>query len=148
MVLHLEANVNYLEVEFQGVKHRVPALKHQGRVWFHWQGETHVLDDSGAERSRSGEKANARPGVIVAPMPGKVTKVAVKQNEAVAKGQALVVMEAMKMEYTLEADRDGFVEDVQVQAGAQVTLGQILVRVGQNVGHDIERNVEEDKAAK
>ena len=122
--------MNYVEVEFQGSKHRVPALKYQGRLWFHWQGETHVLDNPSTGRSRSGEKANVRPGVIVAPMPGKITKVAVRTGDVVVKGQALVVMEAMKMEYTLEADRDGKVDDVQVETGAQVLLGQVLVRVG------------------
>lgn len=63
-------------------------------------------------------------------MPGKVTKVAVQKGESVTKGQALVVMEAMKMEYTLEADRDGKVNEVNVEAGRQVALGEVLVRVG------------------
>jgi acetyl/propionyl-CoA carboxylase alpha subunit len=122
--------MNWIEVEFQGAKYRIPALKFQGRLWFHWRGETHVLDNTGGTRVKSGEKANVRPGVILAPMPGKITKVTVQKGEAVSKGQALVVMEAMKMEYTLEADRDGQVEEVKVKAGAQVTLGEVLVRVG------------------
>jgi acetyl/propionyl-CoA carboxylase alpha subunit len=122
--------MTWIEVEFQGGKYRVPAMKHQGRLWFHWQGETHVLDSVGGTRTKS-ERANLRPGVIVAPMPGKVTRVAVKKGEAVSQGQALVVMEAMKMEYTLESDRGGVVEEVAVQTGAQVALGEVLVRVGE-----------------
>lgn len=120
--------MKWLEIEWQGKKLRVPALKHQGRLWFHWQGSTHVVDLSGGSR-RAGEKAKANPGVITAPMPGKVTRVSVKKNEPVNKGQALVVMEAMKMEYTLEADRDGKVAEVNVQPGMQVGLGEVLVRV-------------------
>jgi len=68
--------------------------------------------------------------VIAAPMPGKITRVAVNMGEAVTKGQALVVMEAMKMEYTLEADRDGKIEEVGVKVGQQVALGEVLLRVG------------------
>jgi biotin carboxyl carrier protein len=129
MGFHLETAVNWLEVEFQGKKLRVPALKYQGRLWFHWQGETHVVELGGG-RAKAGEKASVRPGVISAPMPGKVTRVSVKKGDVTARGQALVVMEAMKMEYTLEADRDGKVEEVSVQPGEQVSLGQVLVRLG------------------
>jgi len=123
--------MNWVEVEFQGQKYRVPAMKYQGRLWFHWQGETHVLELSTGARAKSGDKSSRQPGVIVAPMPGKITRVAVKKGEAVTQGQPLIVMEAMKMEYTLEADRDGKVEEVSAQTGAQVALGQILVRVGE-----------------
>lgn len=121
--------MNWIEVEFQGKKLRVPALKYQGRLWFHWQGETHVAELSGG-RAKSGEKASVRPGVISAPMPGKITRVSVKKGDGATRGQALVVMEAMKMEYTLEADREGCVEEVSVKPGDQVSLGQVLVRLG------------------
>ena len=122
--------MKWIEIEFQGHKYRVPVTKHQGKLWFHWRGETHVIDSSNAARRTSGEKASLRSGVIAAPMPGKVTRVSVKKGDTVKSGQALVVMEAMKMEYTLEADREGKVEEVRAQAGKQVALGEVLVRVG------------------
>lgn len=119
-----------IEFEFQGKLYRVPATKAQGRLWFHWQGETHVLDLSSGSRRTGSDRGKAHPGLIVAPMPGKVTRVSVKKGDAVQKGQALVVMEAMKMEYTLEADRDGQVTDVGASVGQQVGLGEMLVQVG------------------
>ena len=63
-------------------------------------------------------------------MPGKVTQVMVQVGATVRKGQTLLVMEAMKMEYTLAADQDGPVTEVAVQAGAQVGLGDVLVQLG------------------
>jgi len=120
--------VNRVSVEFQGKTVRVPAVKYQGKLWFHWQGETHVIELSGSRRASS-EKGKTHPGVIAAPMPGKVTQVRVAKDDAVKKGQALVVMEAMKMEYTLEADRDGKVTEVNAKLGAQVGLGEVLVRL-------------------
>ncbi len=119
-----------IELEFAGKKVRVPALKYQGRMWFHWQGATHVIDLAGSSR-RAENRAKSHPGVICAPMPGKVTRVSVKKDESVNKGQALVVMEAMKMEYTLEADRDGKVSEVNVKPGMQVGLGEVLVRLAE-----------------
>jgi biotin carboxyl carrier protein len=105
-------------------------MKAQGRLWFHWQGETHVVE-VGSGRRAGNEKGKGHPGVIAAPMPGKITRVNVQAGDRVSQGQALVVMEAMKMEYTLEADRDGLVQEANVQAGQQVALGQVLVRVGE-----------------
>ncbi len=123
--------MNWVTVEFQNKKYRIPAVKYQGKLWFHWQGETHVLDMSPAGRRVGSDKSKTHPGVILAPMPGKVTRVSVQKHDKVKKGQALVVMEAMKMEYTLEADRDGFVQEVNVRLGQQVGLGAVLVRVGE-----------------
>jgi acetyl/propionyl-CoA carboxylase alpha subunit len=122
--------VKWIEVEFQGKKHRLPAMKSQGRLWFHWKGENHVVDLSSGVRRGGGGATNLKPGMIAAPMPGKITKIWVGKGDKVSKGQALVVMEAMKMEYTLEADQDGKVEDIQASVGAQVTLGQLLVKLG------------------
>lgn len=122
--------MNHVTLEWEGKRVRVPALKHQGRLWFHWQGETHVVELS-ASRRAGGQAAKTQPGVISAPMPGKITQVRVGKDEAVKKGQALVVMEAMKMEYTLEADRDGKITELNAKTGVQVALGDVLVRVGE-----------------
>ncbi len=119
----------WVTIEHHGKPTRVPAMKYQNRLWFHLNGETHVVDLAQQSRRAGGDKGKAHPGVIAAPMPGKVTKVTVKKDDTVTKGQALVVMEAMKMEYTLEADRDGKIQEVNAQVGAQVNLGEVLVRV-------------------
>jgi len=68
-------------------------------------------------------------GEIEAPMPGRVTAVEVKQGEKVAKGQRLLTLEAMKMEHALTAPFDGTVAELNAAAGAQVTEGQLLVKV-------------------
>jgi acetyl/propionyl-CoA carboxylase alpha subunit len=66
-------------------------------------------------------------GGFMAPMPGKVVKVLVRDGEAVKQGQALLVLEAMKMEQTTFAPADGVVKTVQVREGDQVTAGQVLI---------------------
>jgi acetyl-CoA carboxylase biotin carboxylase subunit len=65
---------------------------------------------------------------VVAPMPGRVVQVHVKAGQEVRRGDALMVLEAMKMEHTLSAPRDGTVENVGASAGDQITEGVILVR--------------------
>ena len=64
---------------------------------------------------------------LTAPMPGLIKLVRVRQGDAVAKGDALIVMEAMKMELTLAASRDGIVETVLVAEGDQTAEGAVLL---------------------
>ncbi len=67
--------------------------------------------------------------VIEAPMPGLVKAVFAQAGQAVAEGDRLAVLEAMKMEHSLLAARDGTVAEVLVEAGAQVEAGAALVRL-------------------
>jgi acetyl/propionyl-CoA carboxylase alpha subunit len=75
------------------------------------------------------EAGAAGDGAIRSPIPGKVTQLSVKAGEAVKKGQALLVLEAMKMEHALTAPFDGTVDEVAVALGAQVTEGAVLVKL-------------------
>jgi 3-methylcrotonyl-CoA carboxylase alpha subunit len=71
----------------------------------------------------------AADGMIVAPMPGKVTSVDTSLKAKVRKGQTLLTLEAMKMEHGLIAPFDGGVAELNVKAGAQVIEGAVLARV-------------------
>lgn len=62
-------------------------------------------------------------------MPGKVLDVKAKAGQDVKKGDPLVVMEAMKMEHTLTAPRDGKVLEVSAVAGTQTAEGLVLVKL-------------------
>ena len=74
--------------------------------------------------------AQAEGGRLTAPMPGKVVSFAVKAGDKVTKGQALAVMEAMKMEHTIAAPVDGVVEELLYAPGDQVVEGAELLRLG------------------
>ena len=74
------------------------------------------------------EAAGAPTDRVVTPMPGKIIQLLVKDGEAVAKGQPLAVLEAMKMEHTLSAPAAATVEAVAVAVGDQVGEGTIVVR--------------------
>jgi 3-methylcrotonyl-CoA carboxylase alpha subunit len=70
---------------------------------------------------------------VKAPMPGKVIAMNVKAGDTVSHGQTLAVMEAMKMEHSLGAPRDGVVESVFSTVGEQVAEGMILVQLVEEV---------------
>jgi biotin carboxyl carrier protein len=75
------------------------------------------------------ETAGSGPSRIEAPIPGKVVAVAVASGDEVASGQPLVVLEAMKMENELTADRQGRVVAVHVAPGDTVEAGELLVEL-------------------
>lgn len=115
-------------IEHEGKEIEVLAEKLQGKLWFHLNGETHVYEPASEKRAgKAGAAAN--PEVIEAPMPGKILRAEVKAGDEVKTGQVLIVMEAMKMEYTLAAAIDGTVTDIGCKVGEQVKLGQTLVRL-------------------
>jgi biotin carboxyl carrier protein len=80
----------------------------------------------------NGRKASAGAGgeTIRSPMVGKVLKVLVKPGQSIDRGQELLVIEAMKMENKIFARSAGTAKEVQITAGAQVTVGQVLLQIG------------------
>jgi len=82
-----------------------------------------------AESSNADLGRAAGNGAIAAPMHGKVLSVSVAKGDKVAKGQRLMVLEAMKMEHALDAATDGIVAELSVAAGDQVSEGAQLVLI-------------------
>ena len=68
-------------------------------------------------------------GSLLAPMPGTVVKVVAEAGAQVAAGDAVLVLEAMKMQHTVTAPYDGTVTEINVEPGAQVASGEVLAVV-------------------
>ena len=125
--LVFQAREQALQVDWQGQSLRA-------RVY--WQGEqAHVFTPQGATRLRlidalavAGDEAQ-EGGRLSAPMPGKIIDFMVKAGDRVSKGQALAVMEAMKMEHTIAAPADGLVSELLYAPGDQVAEGAELLRM-------------------
>lgn len=73
------------------------------------------------------EQASADAGSLLAPMPGRIVATLVAAGTQVKRGTPLVVLEAMKMEHTLQAPADGTVKGYRAKAGDQVGDGAVLV---------------------
>ncbi len=97
--------------------------------------KVHVFTAKGATQitvvdllAHAGDSA-AEAGRLTAPMPGKVVSFAVKAGDKVTKGQALAVMDAMKMEHTIAAPKDGTVAELLFAPGDQVAEGAELLKL-------------------
>jgi len=101
-------------------------------LWVHINGKIIKVIDPRVQirKSGSGHAINSSsPDLIRSTMPGRITKVTVKVGDSILAGQAIVMMEAMKMEYTLKAEIDGVVKSIKIKESEQVSLGQILVEL-------------------
>jgi acetyl-CoA/propionyl-CoA carboxylase biotin carboxyl carrier protein len=82
---------------------------------------------AGRPRSGSGEGGGAGSATVSAPMQGTIVKTLVAVGDEVQVGQAVVVLEAMKMENHVNAERAGTVAEVRVGPGDTVGMGDVLV---------------------
>lgn len=73
------------------------------------------------------EGGSAHP--ILAPLPGNIMRLDVRKGDIVKKGDLLLMMEAMKMENKVLADRAGVVEEILVAAGDNVLQGDVLIEI-------------------
>jgi biotin carboxyl carrier protein len=80
-------------------------------------------------RTRGGADASGQGQTVTAPLPGKITHVAVQRGDRVEAGDTLVVIEAMKMENEFKAAAAGTVVEVRVTAGQAVNPGDVMVVV-------------------
>jgi biotin carboxyl carrier protein len=91
-----------------------------------------VVQDPRRWQGRTGGGAEGRAGrqEVIAPMPGKVVRVLVSEQEKVEAGQGLLVVEAMKMQNEIPSPKKGVVEQVRVREGERVEHGAVLIVVG------------------
>ena len=88
-----------------------------------------VADPRRAWTRAGHEHGGAGPRPILAPMPGRIVKLLVKPGDTVTARQAVIVVEAMKMENELRSPKDGTVAEVRVSEGMSVEAGAVLVVV-------------------
>jgi acetyl/propionyl-CoA carboxylase alpha subunit len=93
------------------------------------RGQVHVFNEP---QSLAAGAGGAADGAIRAPMPGKIIALQAQAGATVVKGQALITVEAMKMEHTLTAPFDGTVGDVAFAVGQQVSEGTTLLHITRN----------------
>jgi propionyl-CoA carboxylase alpha chain len=114
-----------IRAEFDGVQ-REYIISEDDRAW--WIGHytfPQVSRYPSSESAASGQTASS-------PMPGKVLRVLVEAGAAVQAGDALVILEAMKMEQTVRAHASGRVAAVLVKPGDIVAPGQTLIQMGES----------------
>ena len=125
--LHVEPLEPGVFVSIQGRRRETFHCVRAGdTVHLFWGGRAYRLEGD-TEKSRAGHRPAA--GGLEAPMPGKVIAVKVAAGDEVARGDELLVVEAMKMENAVRAPREGRVKSVSARVGDMVAPGMVLVEL-------------------
>jgi biotin carboxyl carrier protein len=99
-------------------------------VWVHSaRFKTEVRDPRSLRSRRASATTGEGPQKLLAPMPGKVVRVIVKEGDSVEAGKGILVVEAMKMQNELKATKTGTVQKILVAEGANVNAGDVLAIV-------------------
>ncbi len=119
-----------LRVKLEGRWQTVFVSRSGQEWWLSYEGQTFLARQTArAVRRGGGAGAAAGDGVLRAPMPGQVRTVQVAAGDMVAKGQTLMLLEAMKMEIRIRAPCAGEVEHIAASAGEIIQQGQTLAIV-------------------
>ena len=125
-VAHVVVNGVDYEVEIEGAK--APTVSKPQVAPAPKSANSAMITPSSATPSPRIAAAAPSTGYSVkCPLPGTVLSVKVAAGDTIAAGQTLVVLEAMKMENNIDADRGGVVKQVLVQQGATVMEGDVLI---------------------
>ena len=124
-----EKNEGVYTVSFKGQSYTV-SVSDGGTITSMGTSSDESSSDSGDSQEESNTPlANGKEDVS-APLSGTIWKILVSPNQAVKKGDTLVILEAMKMETEIKATRSGVVLNVSVKESDSVTVGQLILSLG------------------
>lgn len=120
-----DSNSNRLLLKTAEKSKLVHIVKIKDSFWIHLDGRVHIVNAH--EVGHSSQKQSE--GSLVAPMPGTIIQIFVKEGQRVRKGQNIMVIEAMKMEHKIQSPRDGEVSSLFHEVGQRVDMNALLVEI-------------------
>jgi 3-methylcrotonyl-CoA carboxylase alpha subunit len=119
-----------IEAELGGERRHARVVREPGALTVFTGGASHRLEFVKAATVEEEDPS----GRLVSPLPGSVAQVLVQSGQSVARGQALMIIEAMKMEHTISAPRAGKVGRIYFEPGEQVAEGAQLLEFDADAG--------------
>jgi biotin carboxyl carrier protein len=123
---------NVLSLVIEGRSHLVYIARDKDRKYILIDGQHFIVQEPGRgtkDFHGGDEKAQEGKLLITAPMPGKVIKINVSEQQEVRKNQTLAIVEAMKMENEIKSSVEGFVKKIFVSAGELVDSEKPLIEL-------------------
>lgn len=118
-----------IKLEINNKLELVTYKKVASKIYIHCNGESVTVDTDTKKKKKVNRPASSMQTSVVSPMPGQVTQVLVGLNQKVKKGDLLLSMEAMKMEYNFFAQRDATVSVLNCKVDDQVIAEKILLEL-------------------
>jgi 3-methylcrotonyl-CoA carboxylase alpha subunit len=120
-------SADQLLIEQNGIRHQHLALRRNDTLFLKWDGDLHAI--TRFDPISASDASHPPQGGLTAPMNGSIVRVLVEAGQPVEAGTQLVVLEAMKMEHSIRADKAGVVATVHCVEGEMVSEGTVLVEL-------------------
>lgn len=128
-IINIEDNI--AEIEVNGSRYEVEVESEQKTTKTPKLIRKPVVPSAETDRAKTSKPTEKKgAGSIKAPLPGTILQILVKEGDIVKSGDKLLIMEAMKMENNITADKEGKVTAVKVKEGDNVLEGDVLVEIG------------------
>ena len=101
-------------------------LKTKKGLWIHYEGQSWFWE---YQQNVSKKTTKKKKELIEAHLPGQIQKIFVKENEQVKKGQNLLTLSAMKIEYSFKAEAEGSIQTLFRKPGDNVSLNEPLIKI-------------------
>ena len=118
----------FLEKNWKEREFRLFVLKTKEGLWIHCGGETWFWEQQ-QRLSSSKKAAKQKKNLIQSHLPGRIKKIFIKEGEKVKKGQNLLSLSAMKIEYSFKSEGEGIVELIFCKEEESVSLNQNLIKI-------------------
>lgn len=115
-------------VSLHGRQHKLHAVAHGDAVYVQLKGRAWRLEQVDPTRAAAGGAAGG-DGASLAPMPGVVVSLQAAVGQAVHRGDALLVIESMKLQMTISAERAGVLAELPLAVGQTFQRGAVLARL-------------------
>lgn len=120
--------MKFLDKNWKGKNYKFYVQRDKDSLWIHFQGQTWLWRKKRPQVAEQTEVLK-KEGLIRSHLPGRVQKIFVKKGDKVSKGQNLLILSAMKIEYNFKAEGEGQVEDLNCQLGDIVGANQKLIQI-------------------
>ena len=118
--------MKFLEKNWKDKEFSFFILKTKKGLWIHYEGQSWFWK---YQQSISKKIKKKKKDLIEAHLPGRIQKIFVKEKEQVKKGQNLLTLSAMKIEYSFKAEGEGIVQTLFCKPGDNVSLNESLIKI-------------------
>lgn len=120
--------MQFLEKKWQGKTYRFHVKRDRDSLWIHFKGQTWLWKNE-KDITDIQKPTQQKQELITSGLPGKIQKVFVKPSDVVIRGQNLLILSSMKIEYIFKADGNAQVKEVFCEAGQIVSEGALLIKL-------------------
>ena len=124
-----EEKVKFLNIEWKDKIYHLWLQKEGESLWIHYNGQTWHWKPKEIQLKETEENIEKSEGFILSPMPGRIQNIFVEKGNSVKKGDDLLMISAMKMEYTFKAEGSGTVLEVHCHLEEVVDMNQVLMKI-------------------